>query len=806
MGRFLKYFLLTAIAVVLILWVYTQSHQPVLRGKLDISSLKAPVEVYFDEYGIPHIYAENAEDAYRAFGYVHAQDRLFQMDLMRRAGGGRLSEIIGPDMKEADMFFRTIGTNRKAKNDAAKFNELPEKVRTITLAYLEGINAFINTGNHPLEYKLLRVDPDSFTVEDVFSISGYMAYSFAYALRTDPLVQDISTNLGHEYLRSFDLAVTTDLLPLDSARFDTLMSDSIMPPDQSLSLVRPHFPDELPIPMLQGSNSWAMGPSRTLSGKVMLANDTHIKYSAPAVWYEAHIEYPGFGFYGNFIAGVPVALVGHSRNHAWGLTMFEDDDSDFFFERFSERDSSYTDYRDSLHAPVKKYTETLAIKGEADTSFTVYETVHGVLINDFLPVEQNRPVSMYWNYTSLDNQLLEAFYRMNRADNISEFQEGVEMITTVGLNITYGDASGKIGQWSASKLLMRPDSVDGKHFAEGYSANVNYKGYYDFKENPQITDPFSGYVYSANQFHDSTSGVAYPGYYAPNSRANRIEELLEFQTTATVESIQNMALDNVSTVEADAAHEITKVIRRSNEVLTDLEEEALEEIEVWLGSHDLEDTEPTIYYKTLYYVLKNTMEDELGEEKFQKLFKTHLLKRSYPALMVNDDSPWWDDLQTEGFTETRETIFIKSFKKAIMELNEELGGDIRAWNWEKVHFIEHPHPFSEISLLKQFFHVGPFPSPGGNETINNASFIFNGNGTYTAHYGPAMRIVIDFSDIENATSILPTGNSGNVMSPHYSDQAEMYVRGDFRKMKMNKAEIQNSNNLLMLLPPEKEGE
>jgi penicillin amidase len=803
MGRFLKYFLLTALAVVLIFWVYIQSHQPVLKGKLDIATLESPVEVYFDEYGIPHIYADNAEDAYRAFGYVHAQDRLFQMDLMRRAGGGRLSEIIGPDMKEADMFFRTLGTNRKATKDAAKFGELPEKVRTITLAYLEGVNSFISTAKHPLEYKLLRVEPDSFTVEDVYCISAYMAYSFAYALRTDPLVEDISTTLGPDYLRSLDLAVTTNILSVDTLLLDTLSPDTLNP---ELSLTRPHFPDMLPIPTLQGSNTWAIAPSRTLSGKVMLSNDAHIKYSAPGVWYEAHIEYPGFGFYGNFIAGVPVALAGHSRNHAWGLTMFEDDNSDFFYERFSEPDSSYAEYRDSLSAPVRKYIETLVIKGEPDTSFTVYETVHGILINDFLPIANDQPVSMYWNYTKVDNQLLDAFYRMSRADNINDFKDGVEMIGAPGLNISYGDADGNIAHWSVSKLIKRSDSADGKHFAKGYSSSANYHGYYPFEDNPKAVNPESGFVYSANQMHDTTEGISYPGYYAPNSRANRIEGLLKDQTTATVESMQNMMLDVISTTEAETAHEIATVVRKSNEALTDLEEDALEEMEVWLGSHGLEDVEPTIYYKTLYFVLKYSMEDELGDEKFEKLLNTHLIMRNYPLLILNDDSPWWDDLKTEGQEESREMVFIKSFKKAILEIHEELGNDISSWQWQKVHFIEHPHAFSKISGLKEFFHIGPFPSPGGNETINNASFIFNGDGTYTAHFGPSMRIVIDFADIENATSILPTGNSGNVMSPHYSDQAEMYVKGEYRKMKMNKAEIKGSNNLLMLLPPEKEEE
>ncbi|MGB6037103.1 MAG: penicillin acylase family protein, partial [Cryomorphaceae bacterium] len=734
MGRILKYVLLSALAVVLIFWVYVQSHTPVLRGKLEIASLESQVDVYFDEYGIPHIYAENAGDAYKAFGFVHAQDRLFQMDLMRRAGGGRLSEIIGPEMKEADMYFRTLGTNRQARKDAAKFEELPENVKYMTRAYLEGINSFIKAGNFPLEYKILGVEPDSFSVEDIYCTAGYIAYSFAYALRTDPLIEKMSERLGPDYLRSLDMAVTTDLLPVDTSSVDSLGVDSLN--NLELSLTRPHLPEMLPIPTLQGSNTWAIGPTRTLSGKVMLSNDTHIKYSAPGTWYEAHIEYPGFSFYGNFLSGVPVALVGHSRNHAWGVTMFEDDDSDFFFERFSEPDSSKTIYKDSLSAPVSKYTETLRIKGEPDTSFTVYETVHGVLINDFLPTAEDRPVSMYWNYTAIDNQLLVAFQKMNRADNLEDFKKGVAMIGSPGLNVSYGDAAGNIAHWSASKLLKRPDSVDGKHFADGFSANANYRGFYPFEDNPQVVNPASGFVFSANQMHDSIEGVLYPGYYAPDSRADRIEDLLNDQSIATVESIQEMMLDVVSTTEAETAHEISRVIRESNEALTDLQESALEEMEVWLGSHELTDVEPTIYYKTLYFILRYGMVDEIGEEEFEKLLNTHLIKRTYPKLIANDKSPWWDDLKTPGQSESREVIIIKSFKKAIMEINEELGDDISTWYWERVHFIEHPHPFSTISVLKQFFHIGPFSAPGGNETINNAGFILNGDGIYTAHYGP----------------------------------------------------------------------
>ena len=801
MGRFLKYFLILLVSIILLLWVYIQSHQPVLRGKLEIPQLTSQVDTYFDEYGIPHIYADNAKDAFRAFGYLHAQDRLFQMDLMRRVGGGRLSEIIGDDMKETDAFFRTLGTNRKAKEDAVRFENAPQQIKEITLAYLEGVNEFVRNGKHPLEYRVLGADPEEFTVEDVYCIAGYMAYSFAYALRTDPLVQDFYDKLGPEYLRSLDLAVTNDILPLDTLRGDSVVPDSLTP---QLSLVQPFFPDMLPVPMLQGSNGWALGASKTLSGKVMLSNDTHIKYSAPGTWYEAHIEYPGFGFYGNFISGIPVALVGHTRNHAWGLTMFEDDDSDFFVERFANADSSATVYKDSLEARVAKYSETVKVKGGVDTTFTVYETIHGVLINNHLPIKSDVPISMYWNYTALNNELLEAFHMMNRADNLEDFEKGVEMIASPGLNVTYGDASGNIAQWSASKLILRSDSSDGKLYGKGYASGWNFKDYYSFDANPKTINPERDFVHSANQMHDSTEGELYPGYYAPETRADRIEELLKNQSNATVESAKEAMLDHVSATEADVAHVLAEIIRHSGAVFTNTEEMALEKLELWGGAHDLRDVEPTIYYKFLYHTLLNSLQDEVGDEVFQKLFSTHLLKRSYPKMFREPASPWWDDVKTSAKVETRESIVLKSFQKSVMELEDELGADIQSWTWDRVHSLEHPHVFSAVSILKEFFHVGPFPSTGGNETVNNAGFIFNGNGEYIAHYGPAMRIVIDFADIENAVSILPTGNSGNVMSPHYSDQAEMYVNGKFRKMKMNKKEIGKSNNHLVLLPAQKE--
>lgn len=814
MGRFLKFFLIALGAVILIGWVFFQSHSPKLRGKQNLAGLSGEVDVYFDDYGVPHIYAKNAADAYRTFGYVHAQDRLFQMEMMRRVGHGRLAEIFGEEFLKTDMFFRTLGTNRKAQREAADFEKLPVKLQEHFTAYLSGVNAYIREGKKPLEFVLLGIDPEPFTVEDMYAIAGYIAYSFSQSLRVDPLVEQIAEKFGPRYLSGFDLA---DLLP-DTLGIEPLPSDSLGPNKgqhdsmntayatvpagfgighPAIQNFRLPLPDDVPIPILEGSNAWVLAPSRTLSDKVIFANDTHIKYASPSVWYEAHIEYPGFGFYGNYLAGIPVALVGHSRSHAYGLTMFEDDDSDFFIERFARSDTGATVVSDTLTAPVIKIRETVAY-GDHDTTFTVYQTSNGVLINDFLPFDYSEPIAMYWNYTAVETNLVRAFYSMQIARELEGFGEAVSTIGSPGLNVHYGDAAGNIALWAAGKIIKRPEGVGGKRFIPGHVDSLQYLGFYPFSQNPQIVNPDSGMVYSANQMHDSLEGGLYSGYYAPDTRFDRISVLLNKMKSATVDSVKTMTLDVVSKTEAAVAREIAVVILDSDFELDKTSQKAIGSLRFWNGRHELSDVEPTIYYKVLYHILRRTFVDELGNTDFDNLMDSHhFLTRSYPKFITRDEFPWWDNVKTGGKSETRQTIFVEAFAKAIEELKSELGDNMEKWTWNRVHFIEHPHPFGTRALLKPLFNVGPFPAPGGVETINNSGFRFNGEGRYISNYGPAMRIIIDFADVENAVSVLPTGNSGNVLSPYYSDQAQMFVKGEFRKMMMNETEIKKSDNRLI---------
>ena len=805
-SKIIRFVLVALVLIILGFWVYYESHQPQLKGSLKIEGLNKNVDVYYDDFGVPHIYAENAADAYRAFGYTHAADRLFQMELMRRIGNGRLSELFGAEFKKTDAFFRTIGTNRKAADDATKFENLPKALKDALNAYIGGINEYINHGKLPIEYKLLGFSPREFTIEDMYAIEGYMAYSFAFSLRTDPLIEQIYHRLGMGYLKDFDLGypagvgLYTDTVRTDSTKHGLLKSSKFPKDSIVISLLNTKFLDDLPAPVLEGSNNWVLGPSRTLSSKVIFANDTHIKYASPSVWYEAHIEYPGFAIYGNFLAGVPLAIIGHSRNHAWGITMFEEDDSDFFNEKFLKSDSSATVYNDSLTRPVYKIEEHILVDDGEDTTITVYNTVHGPIINSFLNSEFDTPVSMYWNYTHIDNKLVEAFYRMNHAIGIDNFREGVRMIGAPGLNIAYGDAAGNIAIWSASKLIKRSEGNFGKRFENGFSSADNYLGFYPFSENPQSENPVNGYLYSANQYHDSTMGIPYPGYYAPNTRYDRIGSRLGTMFPATVDSVKKLSTDVYSMTAAKLSHEIARVIKANGTALSDYESSCLKLLTDWDGNHRLSNEEPTLYYSVLYYILRKTMLDEMGNDLFQSLQGTHLLIRTYPKLLFQNDSKWWDNVKTSGKIETRSEIFVEAFKKAVDRTREQLGDDVTEWQWERVHFVLHPHPFGKKELLSSLFNVGPFPAPGGIETVNNSSFKLNGDGKYTADFGPAMRIIIDFADVENAVSILPTGNSGNILSPHYRDQAEMYVAGKFRKMRMNKAQIDSVSTLLKLIP------
>ena len=784
-----------ALVVIVVIsgFVVIQSLKPDYDGVLDMPGLKSEVTVHYDSYGIPHIYARNETDAFRALGYVHAQDRLWQMELLRRIARGGLSEVFGKDLVDTDKLFLSLGIDEATKATLATLDTNSEMVKDAR-AYLDGINQFIAEGPTPIEFHLTSLEKQPFTLEDVYNTIGYMSFSFAMAHRTDPLLTNINKRLGPQYLTDLEIEVDSNTVWIKNYKEQT---DII--PAQTVAAVQKAL-EKLPVPQFVGSNSWVLGPGKTKNGQVILANDPHIGFAQPSVWYEAHVVTPDYEKYGYHLAGVPFPLLAHDRNLAYGLTMFENDDIDFYAEVLNPDNPDQYKTEDGWK-PFGRVTKSIKVKDSIEVPFSYTRTEHGSLLNGVLsPLDSTAPVSMSWIYTKLENRVLHALYGISHASDIDEFKSHLPDIHAPGLNVMYGDAKGNVAWWATARLYEMPGSAMTKMIlpADGSAEPVRFL---DFSENPSAVNPPWGYVYSANNQPDSVSGLKIPGYYLPENRAKRIVELLEQKNDWDRESVGDMILDVTSSVNPGVARNLAALTRSSN--LDESQKQMLENLANWDGDYHLKSVEGPVYHRWIYYMLKNTLQDELGEELFTQLLATHFHKRMIAPLVGKEQSVWWDNVTSTDKQESREDIINKSFADAWASLVTDLGPETSAWTWEKLHILEHQHPIGQVASLREFFNVGPFPVHGTREVINNLAFSYNESGQYQVNAGPSTRRVIDFSDIENSKSILPTGQSGNPLSDHYADQAEMYIKGEFRKMLMNEKEIKNSSKSALKFKPKK---
>jgi penicillin amidase len=781
------------------LFYFLKSTTPDYSEELNLKGLKESVTVEYDKYAIPHIYANNQEDAYIALGYVHAKERLFQMELLKRVGSGRLAEMFGPDLLKVDKIFRTIGVGEQSKINAEFYREKGGDMIRLADKYLSGVNAFIENGPTPLEFHILGIEKEFFDLKSMFDIAGYMGYSFALAHRTDPIISYIEEKLGPEYLKD----IRHDW-PKESKRisvYDTVSNNKEQLSFKSDWVKTMH---QYGIPLWSGSNSWAVNSKKNEGSKPILCNDTHISYGQPHIWYESHLEYPGFRVYGNYLCGVPIPLVGHNDFCGWGLTMFENDDMDLYLEKVDSLDKNRYIYKDSsIEFASRK--ELIKVKGGENLEIDIRSTIHGPIINEVYD-DVNRltsqPVSFWWTYMQAPTTTLQAFWKLSHCDNIDDAASAAELIDAPGLNLMYADKKDNIAWWASAKLVKRPQHVNSLSLLEGWSGDDDNLGYYDFSYNPKAINPPSNYVYSANNQPDTTKGVLYPGYYVSDHRADRITELLEEHNEWSVEKMQEMLNDAKVNYHKNSAQSICNLIKEEVKVLNDPNvNKAYELLSSWDGGHSLEDVAPTIFYNTLYKIMYYTMVDEIGVEPFKSFIRTHAFKRTIIELFEKDDSKWWDDIETDKVIETRKIIFWRAFYKSVDFLSSQLGPEVSKWHWKKVHLIEHKHPIGKVKPLNKIFNVGPASVPGGYESVNNISFLLNDTIQYEVEHGPAMRIIIDFDDVENALSIIPSGQSGHAFSPHYNDQFELYNTGKFRKMHMNFDNITKESIATMQLNP-----
>ncbi len=774
---------------------YLYSKQPQRSGNLTLSQLQAPVTVRYDERGVPHIRAENEADLYRSLGYVQAQDRLFQMEMMRRLAQGELAEVLGPKLADVDRLFRTLGIREHAQAAVAKIDRNSAASRALA-AYLDGINQFQATHPAPLEFDLLGIPKRPFTAQDTFAVTGYLAYSFAATFRTEPALTYVRDKLGAGYLKIFDLdshpdGVITAGLTKAMNRADWQQLDQIAQLSQkALEMVG--------LPQFEGSNAWAVSGSRSASGKPLLAGDPHIAYSAPAVWYEAHLSAPGFELYGHHQGLVPTALLGHNAQFGWSLTMFENDDIDLIAEKVNPDNANQVWYHGQW-VDMQSREETILVKGAAPIKLTLRRSPHGPIITDAFPTLLGKtPVAMWWAFLETENPILDAIYELNRADTSAKAAQAASKIHAPGLNVVWANAAGDIGWWAAAKLPIRPANVNPTFILDGSNAEADKLGFYPFSENPQEVNPARGYIVSANHEPKSANGVPVPGYYCVPERAQRLDERLRDGTVKwDNKASQALQLDTQTSYSQRVLKLLLPLL--TNVVTDPSERTLLQNLSAWDGQHSLDSVNATVYHQLLYEIARAAMADEMGDVQFKNLLTTRALEFALPRLIADADSPWWDNRNTPAIESRSDTLKV-AWRATLTHLQNTFGADSAAWAWGTAHTLTHGHPLAAQKPLDKLFNIGPFAAPGGRELPNNLGHHI-GPAPWAVTYGPSTRRVIDFADASKALGISPVGQSGVLFDAHYKDQAATFIAGGYVPQHLSEADVTaNTRGTLTLAP------
>lgn len=752
---------------------------PQVEGELLIKGLAKEVKVYRDEKGIPHIEAEDELDMYMALGYIHASERLFQLDLYRRAARGQLAEVLGPDLLQRDQLSRTLLF--ESPLDHPERVPLSAKASRTMKAYLKGLNAFIKTGLLPFEFTLLGYVPREFELRDVYAFTGYMAFLFGNAPKQDPLLQ--------KFTKIFD-AETVGLMG----------NEKSMVPNEAvtgfpINLEPLYFSKHLILPPVDGSNAWVLSPKKTASGKALLANDPHVGISQPGLWFEAHLKSPGFEIYGHFLPLIPYAAIGHNEKKAWGLTISYIDDMDFYEEKVDLNKGLIT-YLGESRALVKK-THFIKVKGKPDQEFISWLGPHGPLLGSRFEKDLSKPeYALQWTYHHKDNRPIEAFYSLSYAENMDEMRLATTLGTAPGLNIVYADAEGNIAWWMYGAIPERPRGMGGDRVYPGESGEFDWLGHFDVDQKPQMENPPSGIIVSANGRPPGASQKV-KGYWQPQDRAVTIYEALAKKEKWTSSEVSKLQGSNFNLKARPYASSLINSLK--GRLKTKIEKEAAQFLEDWDGKSEVDSVGAYLYHE-LTNTLMRELFDELSDKDFNKYCKINASWRSLYRFSEIPEHIIWD-LKKTPTVESMEDVVLLSFKKVVNKLQRKWGASVKSWSWGRAHQVSFSHPLgSKGGVLGTLLNLGPYPVAGSYNSINNFRKLGCENG-FSVKAGPSTRVVVDFGDTKNSLGGLPLGISAHRKSPYFSNERKDFLQGVARKQLMDWKEIKTYSSLKMKPAP-----
>ena len=783
--------LILALAVAFFLFrIISNQSIPDYTVHIEMSGLTAEVEVIRDAFGIPHIYAQNEADLYRAVGYVMAQDRLFQMDLQRRVTTGRLSELFGPDFIRTDHLLRALQMPAKSEMVLAQTDE---QVLKSLQAFSEGVNRYITDHKNklPPEFVILRYHPEPWQPQHSVNLIGYMGWDLAVGWSTDVLLHELSTVLDSARFQAF--IPDTGLHP--TAVFSNFREGSTLLRNSLLSALAPLH--KLNIQVFSGSNNWAVSGKKSETGRPLLANDMHLGFNIPGIWMQMHQIIPGeLNVTGVVLPGQPLVICGHNDSIAWGMTNVAVDNLDFFRETISADSTSYLFNGEWI--PLHIAEEQIRSSKDDSTPVTLRFTHRGPLVSDLKELE-GEAISMRWTGNDYSNELT-GVYKLNRARNWADFREAAREFKAVSQNIVYADVRGNIGLQCSAGIPVRPGNAYTIH--PGKTDAYDWLGMVPFEELPFEYNPERGYVSSAN---NKTVDESYPYYishwFALPARINRIREMLESKERFSSADFQQMLTD----VKSNLAEEFLPLLLSAMQGMPDMdtrETEVLERMDGWDYRLRIESPEASIFETWMIRIIRNTILDELGPELTEKVLADRTMSLNLLINALNGQELWFNRLHTpeqESFSD----IVRLSFTETIEQLNELLGESPGNWGWGNLHTLTLKHPLGQVSALNRLLKLnrGPFPVPGSHHTV--APFAYSFTHPYEAYHGASQRHIYDASEWDHSLSVIPTGTSGIPGSRHYCDQTDLYLNGLFHADPFTRTAVEAHAAYRMKFYPEK---
>ena len=826
-----------AIVVVAGAYLWLRGSLPEIDGERSLTGLVAPVEVIRDEHGVPHIVAGSEEDALFALGFVHAQDRLWQMEMNRRIGAGRLAEVLGRAALDTDRLVRVMGLRRRAE---ASLEHLRPESRARLESYVRGVNAWLETRKGPLppEFLILGVEPARWSAVDSAVWLKVMALDLAREWTRDRMRHRLSEFLPPDRILDFYTPYRTDKprgvipaqagAPTSRARASdgTAAGPNVPPlarshrgagdaipfepnsPDRSLSRMLAAL---LPARGLSGSNGWVVDGTRSSTGKPLLANDPHLGLTAPSVWYIAHLSWPGRDVVGATFPGLPVVVLGHNGRIAWGFTNTGPDVQDLFIEKIDPSDPSrYLAPAGWRAFEVRR--ERIPVMDGADVEMEVRESRHGPILDDAWSdgvgsSDSGEVLALAWTALRDDDRTLQAGLGLPHANDWETFVANLEDFHSPQQNITYADVDGNIGFIAPGRVPIRRDHGNGGDGSDGragtmprpgWVAEYDWQGFVPFDELPRVYNPPGGAIVTANH---PPAPADYPHHmtfeWAGGYRAERIMERLAERGRHDLESFRGLQQDRLSLF----AREILPRLRRTAAGAAAGEGEAAVRaralLDDWDGTMDPDRAEPLVFQAWVWEFARLASEDELGPLQQEAWGR----KGPFIQRLLEEREVWCDDGNT-AVVETCDALLARAFTVAVDRLVLEHGDDPAAWRWGDEHVAISEHrPFARTPLALIFNLRGP--APGSMYAVNAFSFSpLDDRTPFASTHGPSFRAIYDLADLERSLFIHSTGQSGNVLSPLYRNFEPRWRDGGYITIPTKRAAYErNARGRLRLVPP-----